>query len=251
MRANSAPEAPDEENASEMIRQGTYFDQARQWYTAMYIGPISERSFFLLLGFLAVLVGLCGFAALIGLTPLTERPAIVMRNDRIDDVMPSLARLRGRGQTVNDALRIYMLKQYVVSRESYTAASFTKNVRFVAAHSDAGTTATYMASVGQDNPRNPVALLGAYGTRAVEIDSVVMVKPKPDQPSQPERAIVQFSTELGGSMTPAKTQWTATIDFNYSGAQVTETTNAETAEKVASLQQPEFQVVSYALTQAP
>lgn len=246
MRANPAPETPDEQDASEMIRQGTYYDQARQWYTAMYIGPISERSFFLLLGVLAVLVGILGFSAFVGLTPLTERPPVVVRNDRIDDAMPSLARLRGTDQTVNDALRIYMVKQYVVSRESYTAADFAKNVRFVAAHSDEGTSATYLATVGQDNPRNPVALLGAYGTRQVEIGTVTLSKLETR-----DRAVVQFSTELGGSMTPAKTQWTATIDFNYSDAQVTEATDPETGEKVATLQQPEFQVVSYALTQAP
>lgn len=246
MRANPAPDKHDEQDASEMIRQGTYFEQARQWYTAMYIGPISERSFFLLLGLLAVLVGICGFAAFIGLTPLTERPPIVVRNERLDDSVPSLIRLRSKDQPVNEALRLYFVKQYVISRESYTATDYVKNFRFVTTHSDAGTAATYIAAAGPDNPRNPAALLGAYGTRRVEINSAVLSKVEGR-----DRATVRFSTELGGSIAASKTQWTATIDFNYSDAQVTETTNPETGEKVASLQQPEFQVVSYALTQAP
>lgn len=246
MRANTVPTNHDEPEASELIRQGRYFDQARQWYSALYIGPISERSFFLVLGLLAVLVGLCGFAALVGLTPLTDRPALVIRNDRLDETMPSLIRLRESGQDINDALRLYMVKQYVFSRESYIAASYAKDVRFVAAHSDPGIAATYIAAVGPENPRNPAALLGAYGTRTVQISNVSLSKV-----DGRNRAVVRFSTELGGSAPAGKSQWTATIDFNYSDAVVTEATDPETNQKTATLQQPEFQVVSYALTQAP
>lgn len=246
MRATTVPTNHDEPDASELIRQGHYFDQARQWYSALYIGPISERSFFLLLGVLAILIGIGGFAAVVGLTPLTERPAVVIRNERLDDAVPSLIRLRASGQDINETLRLYMVKQYVISRESYSAASYVKNFRFVSTHSDAGTSAAYLAAVGPDNPRNPAALLGAYGTRSVQIGNVTLSKVEGR-----DRAVVRFSTELGGSAPAGRTQWTATIDFNYSDAVVTEATNPETNEKIATLQQPEFQVVSYALTQAP
>lgn len=235
----------DEQDASELIRQGSYFQQARQWYTALYIGPISERSFFLMLGVLAIMVGLCGFFAFVGLTPLTERPPIVVSNPRINDTIPSLVRLRASGQDINDALRHYMVRQYVISREDYHYESFAKNYLFVATHSDAGTAATYTASVGPDNPRNPAVLLGAYGTRSVDITNVSF-----SRVDDRYRAIVRFSTELGGSAPVGKTQWTATIDFNYSDAVVTEATDPETGEEKASLQQPTFQVVNYVLTQA-
>lgn len=245
MRANPVSHDDDEHDASELIRQGSYFQQARQWYTALYIGPISERSFFLVLGALALVVGLCGFFAFVGLTPLTERPPVVIKNARINDTVPSLTRLRADGETVNEAMRSYMVQQYVISREDYHYDTFGKNSRFVVAHSDAGTAASYVASVGPENPRNPAALLGAYGTRSVSITDVTFAKADGVQ-----RAIVRFSTELGGSAPPGKTQWTATIDFNYSDAVVTETTDPETGEVKASLQQPTFQVVNYVLTQA-
>ncbi len=245
MRANPVSESHDDQDTSELMRQGRYFDQARQWYTALYIGPISERSFFLLLGGMAFLVGLLSLAAVIGLTPLTERPPIVVRNERLNDAIPSLLRLRASGESVNSAMRAYMVKQYVVSREDFHAADFGRNSKFVLAHSDAGTAAAYVASVGPDNPRNPAALLGAYGTRTVTLGNITFSKVE-----GVDRAIVQFSTELGGSAPVGKTQWTATIDFNYSDAVVTETTDPESGEKKASLQQPTFQVVNYVLTQA-
>lgn len=245
MRANPVSDDHDEQDASELIRQGSYFQQARQWYTALYIGPISERSFFLMLGMLALAVGICGFFALVGLTPLTERPPLVVRNARIDDTIPNLVRLRGSGQDVNEALRTYLVKQYVVSREDYHADTHATNVAFVITHSDEGTAASYAATVGAENPRNPTALLGAYGTRSVDIMNVSLSRIEGRW-----RANVRFSTELGGSAPPGKTQWTATIDFNYSDAVVTTTTDPETGEEKASLQQPTFQVVNYVLTQA-
>lgn len=244
MRANTVPNDHDEQDASELIRQGGYYQQARQWYTALYIGPISERSFFLVIGFLALLVGILGFVAVMGLTPLTDRPQLIVRNDRINDTIPSLTRLRAKGEDVNVALRTYMVKQYVISREDYHVETHAKNVAFVINHSDAGSAASYAATVGADNPRNPTALLGAYGTRSVVITNVSFTQVD----GQP-RALVRFSTELGGSAPAGKTQWTATIDFNYSDAVVTETTDPETGEEKASLQQPTFQVVNYVLTQ--
>lgn len=247
MRANPVSHDHDEHDASELIRQGSYFKQARQWYTALYIGPISERSFFLLLGLLALLVGVCGFIAFAGLTPLTDRPPLVVHNARLNDTFPSLVRLRAQGQDINEALRTYMVRQYVFSREDYHADTFLKNSRFVLAHSDEANTAGYLAGVGSENPRNPVALLGAYGTRSVIIGDIAIRRTETDGVY---RATVRFSTELGGSAPAGKTQWTATIDFLYSDAVVTTTTDPETGEEKASLQQPTFQVVNYVLTQA-
>lgn len=245
MRANPVPESHDDHDASELIRQGRYYEQARQWYTALYIGPISERSFFLLLGGMAMLVGLLAFAALIGLSPITERPQVIVPNQRLNDTVLSLTRLRESGQDVNEAMKSYMVKQYVVSREDYHATDFVRNSNYVIAHSDAATAAAYAASVGPENPRNPAALLGEYGTRSVTLGSVTF-----SRVNDLERATVRFSTELGGSAPAGRTEWTATIDFHYSDAVVTETTDPETGEKKASLQQPTFQVVNYVLTQA-
>ena len=260
MRANPVPPSPDEHDANELIREGRYYEQARHWYTALYIGPISERSFFLLLGCLGLLVGTLGFAAVMGLTPLTERPQVVVRNERLNDAIPSLTRLRAKGQNINEAMKTYLVKQYVISREDYHAADFTRNSNFVIAHSDPSVAANYVASVGPDNPRNPGALLGAYGTRSVALGTVTFSRVAAAQPvaageeapaaSATERAIVRFSTELGGSAPVGRTQWTATIDFLYSDAVVTETTDPETGEKKATFQQPTFQVVNYVLTQA-
>lgn len=233
-----------DQEASEMYRSGAYFEQARQWYKALYIAPIAERSFFLIVVTLAGLIGLIGFFAFVGLMPITARPGILVSNPELEDTVPSIARLRYGDQSVNDALKRYFVVQYVLSREGYTAGTFNTNRLFVTAHSDPSVTEAYAAAVGDQNPRNPAALLGAGGKRMVEILDVSI-----DPRNDPQSAMVKFSTELGGTVTGSKTQWTATMQFHYSDAVVTETTVPETGEKTASLQEPTFQVVNYALTQ--
>jgi len=236
----------DDQEASELIRNGRYFEQARQWYTALYIGPISERSIFLGLGVVALLVAILGFSAVVRFMPLTERPGLMISNARLFDTVPNLIRLREKGGDLNEALQKYFVSQYVFSREGYLPEVFTMNNLFVMAHSEGDAATQYAAAVSASNPNNPVATLGVYGKRAVQINSVNL-----REGEDFNTAVVRFSTETSGVGESAKSQWTATIQFYYSDAVVTETTDPATGEMSATMQEPVFQVVSYALTQTP
>lgn len=232
----------DEQEASELIRQGRYFEQARQWYSALYIAPIPERSLFLMLVLLSLLVGLMSAWAVISMLPLKDRPIVMISNTRINDIIPRAVRMRQGDESINNGLRRFFVNQYVVSRETYLPVNYAKNVLFVTAHSSADLAATYAASVSPDNPRNPVAILGAYGTRSVTINSIAIY------PGTPQVALVKFSTETGGTAPPSKTQWTARIEFNYSDAVVTQGKDPVTGEKMPNMQEPQFQVVKYEVT---
>ena len=52
----------DTEIVSNMVRDGKYFDASRSWYQTIYIGPIAERSFFLVVAGLSIFVAI--FASL-------------------------------------------------------------------------------------------------------------------------------------------------------------------------------------------
>jgi len=235
----------DSQEATELMRQGRYFNESRQWYNALYVAPIGERAMFMILSICAGLVGLIGFIAFLGLMPITERPELLISNARMNDTQPVLRRLRMQGQTINDSFMRYYVEQYVISRESYLAEEYRRNVLFVSAHSDATAATSYAAAVSADNPGNPVALLGSLGTRTVEVQSV-RISGGPENWT----ATVRFSTEIGGTARPSKTQWTATMQFTYSDAVVSETTDPESGDMTATLQEPIFQVVNYALTQS-
>jgi type IV secretory pathway component VirB8 len=237
----------EERQASEMMRQGSYYQQSRQWFQTLYIAPIAERSFYLLISILAGLIAVAAFMAVIGFLPVTDRPAIMIANERIDTTMPVITRLREGDTNLNAALRDFYLKRYVEAREGYTVQSFLANSLFVTAHSDESTQAAYAAAVGPDNPRNPAALLGEYGRRTVTIASV-SVRSVGNE-SVPSVATVRFSTELSGIGVISKTEWTATIGYYYSDAVVSEVTDPDTGQERAELEEPTFQVVNYAIAE--
>lgn len=225
-----------------MIKSGAYFEQSRKWYQALYIGPISERSFFLIVAILAGLVAIIAFFAVLGLLPITARPPLVLRTEQMDVAVPDITHMRERGQPVNEAMLEFYIGAYVQLRESYAVASYESNYAFVHTHSDAATAAAYAAAFGRENPRSPANLLGENGARYVEVQSI-----DTDKSTDPMTAKVSFSTELFGTSTPsAKTQWTATIQFYYSDLAVIENPDGTT-----TTQEPVFQVVKYDLQQAP
>jgi len=236
----------DKQAVSEMIRDGSYFDASRAWYQVLYIGPIAERSFFLIIAGLAVAVALVATVALTSLLPITERPGLILKTDRMDSTIANLTGLAPAGANVNPAMLQFFVSAYVMGREGYSAAFFASNSAFVAAHSDEATMNDYVAVYGSQNPQSPAAILGARGSRIVEIQSIAI-----NDTVEPNTATVQFTTELKGTETTSKTRWTATLQYLYSDLTVEPVIDPETGKENITTQDPQFQVVNYVLSQTP
>jgi type IV secretory pathway component VirB8 len=233
----------EQQEVAALIRSWAYFKEARSWYQVLYIGPIAERSFFLVIAVLAALVAVVGFTALVAFMPLTTRPALMLKTAEPERVVPVISRIRQAGQPLDRALERFMLREYIERRESYDAQQYTANFAFIRAQSDPSVFAAYDALYGAQNPRSPVAILGASGKRHARVESIAMVGDG--------QAVAKFSTELEGVGTQAKTQWTATLGYIYSPMQTTEVTDPKTGEVGLSVEHPQFRVVSYAISQTP
>jgi type IV secretion system protein VirB8 len=234
------------DEVSALLRSGEYYHEARRWYGALYIGPISERSYFLIIAVLAGLITLVAMIALSGLLPLADKPGLVISNPRIDSTAVGLVRLRRDGQSVDEAVRDYVVAQYVVARESYSPESLLRNSQYVLAHSAGPLGAEYAAQISPENPRSPSMLLGDVGKRVVRIQGLNVRRN-----GQYLEARVTFSTEIISVTSLSKTQWTAQMQFLYSGGNETETVDPSTKEETVTLSPPTFQVVQYVLTQMP
>ncbi len=230
----------EQQEVAELVRSGRYFDEARGWYKALYIGPISERSFFLVIAVLATLVSLMALAAVDALLPLHQQVGLLMRNPDIDRRQMSLVGLRPQGKSLNSSLEKFFVVQYVLDRESYLPVSYAADSAFVRAHSDANVLAQYDALYSPANPRSPANILGNTGKRLVSIGDV---KGRLDK--QFHVGTVKFSTALEGVGIEAKTQWTATVSYYYSPLRT------KYGPDGLYVQDPQFKVVSYAVTQTP
>jgi type IV secretory pathway component VirB8 len=248
----------DSTQVGEMIRSGRYFEESRGWYQALYIGPISERSFFLIVAGLASLIAIVGVIALMELMPITSRPGLLLPSDRIDEVKPEALALNPTHMPLNKAMEEFFVRAYIFTRESYRPKDYAANYAFVTAHSDTATANAYAILYGSTNPQSPAAMLGQTAGRHVNIISthIEIAKPpadakKPDPATLLHTATVHFTTQLQGVDSDAITQWTAVMQYHYSDLKVQTTRDPATGQDSTITQDPQFQVVSYALTQTP
>jgi type IV secretory pathway component VirB8 len=241
----------DYKKIAESIRNGTYFGDARRWYEAVYIGPISERSFFLIIAILATVVAIFGIVSVKRLMPITKHQAVLIRGgDRAEEVQASLVELAPKRVPMNPAIAQFFVATYVQLRESYDSRAFTANARFIKGQSNDAAYAAYAAAYDPANAASPFAEMGDVGQRQVVLDSVAIKKiDTPDNSPGRMNATVVFTTESTGVATPTKTRWTANIEFIYTELTTKVVDNAETRQKDLQITDPHFQVVNYVLQQ--
>lgn len=236
----------DTEIVSNMMRSGKYFDASKSWYQTLYIGPISERSFFLVVAALSFLIAIFSFMALVGLLPIHSRPSIIIKNARMDEAMLGAGRIGVRGQPINQEMSEFMLRAYVIAREGYEFHQYPKYSLFLKAHSDAPTWTSYTALYDRSNAKSPAAILGERGIRSVKITDLSI-----NSSVEPKVATVRFTTELEGVANANKTRWTAVLQYYYSDLIIQTVKDPETGDEIITTQDPQFQVVNYVLSQTP
>jgi len=231
----------DEKILAESIRSGKYFEDARGWFQAVYIGPVSERTFFLLIAILSLLVAFTSVSALFSMMPITEkRVQLIYAGDRMDETVKKLVPIKRPNAALNPAIIDFFVTHYVKARESYFASSYLTNASYVRQHSDDAAYAAYIAQNDVTNPASPAAMLGEFGQRILTIHSVDV---------NDNIAVVKFTTQQVGVEQENKTRWTARMEFRYTNMEVGEKKNAETGVLEMTATDPKFQVVNYELEQ--
>ncbi|MES2983768.1 MAG: VirB8/TrbF family protein [Pseudomonadota bacterium] len=224
---------------SEMMRKGTYFDEARAWYQAVYIGPISERSFFLLIAALSVVVAIASLIAVNSMLPLVSRPGLLIRSGpRIDDIIPRLEVLKEPEKSLTSSLLRFFIVHYVAAREGYSVSTYGSGAAFVRAQSNDAVYGAFSKAFTATNPTSPAATLGATGARNITVTAIQI-----NTNTSPMSAEVDFTAETTGSSAPVKTRWTARMQYTYTDLAVVDP-QGESSDEV-EFQDPHFQVISY------
>lgn len=236
--------AQENETIADLIRSGAYFKESRAWYQAVYIGPVSERTFFLIIAIMAMVVFAISVMGLRALLPLVDRPKIVIAaGDRPDEVERYLVPLRESRADVNTAIARFFVLTYVGSREGYSAQSYQPNAAFVQAHSNAASFASFSANYSVSNPQSPAAKLGVHGKRVIQMESASI-----DFKGDSGSATVGFSAQASNGVEHEKSQWTAKLDFTYTGLELA-SDEAQKNKAGIVIKDPQFQVVNYVVTQ--
>lgn len=233
--------AEDNKEIAESVRSGQYFNQAREWFQAVYIGPISERSFFLVVAVLAAFVAVCGVLSVFKMMPLTSRVAVIVYapedySGKVQKIVP----LGKHGDDVNTAMIHHLVSNYVSAREGYSARAMISNGMVVYANSNDAEYASYQAAADPQNPESYFAKLGQSVERLVKIKSVSVGQ---------DTAKVAFTVEYKGVEDNQKSRWTAKLNYTYTGVKTEIVEDSETGQQVLQATEPKFQVTKYVLEQ--
>jgi type IV secretory pathway component VirB8 len=240
MSMNIKPTDADNAEIAQKIADGSYFEEARKWYNILYIGPISERIFFIIITIIAIAITVFATLSVINLLPIKPRIPFVYRAKDFIGEIPNMIRLKQANDVSNPALIRYYLSTYVSMRESYDEDRFLMRWAFMRYYNDARTFQEYDRLTNPNNPRSPIRRYGKYADVAVTIDSVEYV-----QNVTPYRATVNFSTEVIGTDQKKKTNWTATLGFEYTDLMESSYYSEKYKDYVLEYKEPTFRVVSY------
>lgn len=229
-------------DVTEAIRSGAYFQQARSWYFTLFSNPVTERSFFFGAFSLALLTMLIALIALVAILPLKERTPFMTANDRIDETVLRMIKLREhRKVTPDEALMRFYASSYTKMRESYSQEGAALSEQFVANYSDPAALQSYLQMMDAQNPSSPKLLFrDPWMKRVAEPLSVRL-----NLAQEPYQALVRFRVLVFGKGDAQPVSYTADIRFSYSPLQAVEELDSVTGRKVTRFTKPKFQVVSY------
>lgn len=222
--------------ASKLLREGRYFEETRKWYAFIYLNPLAERFYFIIIGVLSLLIFVMSIMALSGLMPLSPHVPFYYSTYDAEMKIPSLSGLRDSSeQTVDNALLRFYVEQYVVMREMYDPEKFAQAGRFLQRYSETPEYKEYVRLVDTSNPRSPVRRLGRSFTREIEVQRLTL-----NNPLNPTEATVFFAATESSLSEVRKSYWTATLRFTYSGLQMMPSSEGQNSYTL-----PEFKVESY------
>lgn len=213
---------------AQSLEDGSYFKEARAWYSSIYLSVLSERYFFIILTTIATLTGMIALLALIRLMPLNPREPFIYLAQNAYLEIPVVKPIKTyRKQDINDALRRFFLAEFVLRREGYSSSTLTQRLNFVRNHSSKEAYMRYARMMDMRNPSSPVQKLGIYVTRNPTVQqSGVVIQPEPNKPGY-YKATVPFSVSLYGNADARVTNYLADVTFYYKDLIVAQTKDME------------------------
>ncbi|KND61523.1 Inner membrane protein forms channel for type IV secretion of T-DNA complex, VirB8 [Candidatus Burkholderia verschuerenii] len=164
-------------------------------------------------GAIGAAIGVMGVAAVLALTPLKTVIPLVFRVDRTTGAVERVYDVRGGKMEVGEAEKRFFLWQYVLHRQTYTAAEAESNFNAVALMSSPQVQQEYANGFKGTNPNSPQVLLGQDGTATVRWVSTSFLGPKLAQ--------VRFMQFVSKAVAPLPAQrMVATIAFDFAPGQL-------------------------------
>ena len=238
-----------DEELYQRIKDGTYYQDGRDWYSMVYTSLMSERFFFIVLSTLALITLLLAVLSFSAILPLKPIETFLYENARGATHFAHLRPLRNDSdEDVNQAVRKHLSEQYVIHRESYERSKYGFNVKVVQQNSDDVAFRAYRNHIDRSNPKSPITLYGAASIRSVEVKSVEVIEDENSDNGFIARVnyVALVRSPKGGNVS----NWTAEVKFYYKDVAVVDADNSDRdPDNPVEIDPMEFRVTSYSASQ--
>ncbi len=205
-------------------QDSAYFEEARNWhydkYAQAYVrGNCYQLAFYIQTGCLILTL-----IILVILLPLkTLVPIVIHKNEKTGEVW--VDKPANNFVPSTDAETQADLVRYIIVRETYSAADLNQRYHQVLLTTNSDIANDYANSQADNNPKSPVSLLGANGSRTVQVEDVVFIDKSGSDTQyrhfkQPAKNLAQINFTTTTTMpnsAPILQHWVATIGWEYKG----------------------------------
>jgi type IV secretion system protein VirB8 len=165
------------------VADGSYFQDARDWYILRYVYPICERTMlFFIASFAGVIFYIISTTILASL-PIKQEVAIVIRPTDQSKYFPVIKKLKDSVdlQNVDEAVSKYLITEYVKKREGYDfrktdLEALNKQLKYVKNNSSLQEYSNYQNFLSKSNDDTPIKYFGRDFQRIIDIESVIFVR---------------------------------------------------------------------------
>lgn len=213
---------------AEKVRNGSYYQEAWEWYAFKYIYPVSQRSFFILVTIAAIIITIAAITALYNFYPLRAQVPVAINNPDMTKDYAELLKIQVpiNGDTDMPIVE-YLSQKYVQNIEEYHFGKFDRQLTFLKQFSSPALYSEIEKRYDIRNLDSLVLRFRDHTTRTARIisyevergDGFKLTNQLPKEAivkDVPFRAYVTFEAQESNFMGITSRKWQATVDLTMS-----------------------------------
>lgn len=163
----------DSPSIASQVEDGTYFIAARKWYSELFHTPIAQRSYYIFVILLSLINVYFAVLSFTGVFPISVRvPFVTYSNDVTQDI-PRIKRISSfKSEDKNLAVMKFLVRSYVINRESYDLSLFELRYRNIWSQSSKEAFEEYKKQIDASNPYSFYRMYTNRARRSIDIQSV-------------------------------------------------------------------------------
>ncbi|MCE3233339.1 MAG: ptlE, partial [Rickettsiaceae bacterium] len=201
---------------AEKIRDGSYYTDAREWYTRQYLYPITERTFLVIIASVVCFVFILSVANIKSL--ITENPIIPfpIKVENAADYFSFIKPLSQNSENTQEAVAQHLIEDYLRTREEYIPSEMRGDklkhkLKKIKSSSSKTVLDEYKNYMSELNPYSPVIRYGDDTTRSINIKSFKFIGN--DAASGKAHITFESVTKKPNEEPENKSLWEATVLF--------------------------------------